>query len=256
MQFADLREYYLGDDIRHIDWKVTARTQSAHIKKFEEERELNVYFAVDFSGSLQFGPEGRTKKDILAEVCALLAFAAVKNNDKVGLIIFTDQIERHIPPKKGRAHAMRMVTELLYFQPNSRGTNLSAALEYCAKVAKAKGVVFVASDFYGDSYDKNLRKLTTRHDVIGLRIIDKTEKNLPILGYMDLQDSETRERTWINSRSYSFKSAFKKQADQFENELNQKFLQAGAEKIDLWTNEDCLKKVIQFFTLKQGRRRR
>lgn len=253
MKFADLREYYAGDDIRHIDWKVTARTQSAHIKKFEEERELNVYFIVDMSKSGAFGSAERTKAEALAEVCALLAFAAVKNNDKVGLILFTDKVERHIPPKKGQSHALRLVTELLYFEPKSPGTDIAAALDYCAHVMKSKGVVFVASDFFGGGYEEALKRLGRRHDLMALRMQDRREKEVPPLGLLEVVDAESGELQWINTASYAYRSGFTRRAEDFERELKGRFQRAGVDRLDLWTHEDYFKRVMDHFA---GRRRR
>lgn len=253
MQFSDFREYYAGDDIRHIDWKVTARTQSAHIKKFEEERDLTVYLLVDVSGSGQFGSASKTKGEALAEVCGLLAFAAVRNNDRVGLILFSDQIEKHIPPKKGRAHAMRLVTEILFFEPKSHKTNIKLALEYYSEVVKHTGVVFLASDFYDKDYEKSLRRVGRKHDLVALRMQDKRDTEVPPIGRMEMQDNETGEIFWVNTASYAFQQQFKAERQRFEQHLNTQFLQAGVTRVDLWTNEDYFAKVVSYF--KERKRR-
>ncbi len=250
MQFADLREYYLGDDIRHIDWKVTARTQSAHIKKFEEERELNVYFLVDVSSSGIFGSQEKTKQEVLIEVCALLSFAAVRNNDKVGIILFTDGVERHIPPKKGLAHAMRIVSEVLYFEPKGTGTNLSSAFDYCYKVMKARGVVFVLSDFYDSKYEMALKKLARRHQVTAISITDSREKELPAVGYIEMIDSETGESFEVNTNLFSYRKKFKEARAQFEKSKELLFKGLGISKIEIDTNEDYFKKIIEYFVKK------
>ncbi len=247
MQFSDLREYYLGDDIRHIDWKVTARTQSAHVKKFEEERELSVYFLVDLSASGDFGSVEHTKREALAEVCALLAFAAVKNGDKVGVVLFTDRIEKHIPPKKGRGHALRLITELLAFEPQGKGTDLKGALDYCLKVMKHKGILFVASDFYADGYESPLKKLANRHDLIALTVSDPRESELPPLGFIDTVDAETGRTGWINAASYAFRKAFSQRRQRVEGEIKQRLMSAGADRIELSTGEDYLKSVVEYF---------
>ncbi|MGE4232219.1 MAG: DUF58 domain-containing protein [Bacteriovoracia bacterium] len=256
MQFSDFREYYAGDDIRHIDWKVTARTQSAHIKKFEEERDLTIYLLVDISRSGMFGSENKTKAEVLIETCALLTFAAIQNNDRVGLILFSDQIEKHIPPKKGRTHAMRLVTEILTYQPKSKGTNIGKALDYYADVNKHPAVVFVASDFYDQDYEKSLKRVARKHDVIALRVVDPREKQIPAIGLLEMQDLETGEPFWINTSSYQFQSQFKKNAEQFEATLHTTFLQAGVDKLEVSTNEDYFAKVALHFTKRRRRPRR
>ena len=254
MQFSDFREYYAGDDIRHIDWKVTARTQLAHIKKFEEERDLTVYLLVDVSGSREFGSADKTKGDALAEVCALLAFAAVSNNDRVGLILFSDRVEKHIPPKKGRGHAMRLITEILHFQPVSKGTNLKLALEYYSEVVKNTGVVFLASDFYDKDYEKALRRIGRKHDMIALRMRDPREREVPAIGKIEMQDSETGRIFWVDTASYGFQKQFKAEQVRFEQSLETSFAQAQVDRLDLWTNEDYFSKVVGYFS--QGKRKR
>jgi uncharacterized protein (DUF58 family) len=248
MQFSDLREYYLGDDIRHIDWKVTARTQSAHVKKFEEERELSVYFLVDLSASGDFGSVERTKREALAEVCALLAFAAVKNGDKVGVVLFTDRIEKHIPPKKGQGHALRIVTELLAFEPQGKGTDLKGALDYCLQVMKHKGILFVASDFYAEGYESPLKKLANRHDLIALTVSDPRESELPPLGFIETIDAETGRPGWVNAASFAFRRTFTKRREQAETEIKNRLSNAGFDRITLSTGEDYLKAVVEYFS--------
>ena len=254
MQFSDLREYYHGDDIRHIDWKVTARTQTAHIKKFEEERELNVYFIVDVSGSGEFGSKDKSKHEALSEVAALLAFAAVKNGDKVGLILFSDKVERHIPPKKGRPHALRLVTELLYHEPQGRGTDLAAALDFCWEVVKTKAVVFVISDFFAKDYERSLRRLSRRNDVIALRMRDQREVSVPAVGLIEMQDAENGEPFWVNTSSALFKEEFGTRMQVIDAELDQTFGQAGVEHLDLWTHEDYFNRVVEFFRKRRRKR--
>jgi uncharacterized protein (DUF58 family) len=253
MQFSDFREYYPGDDIRHIDWKVTARTQQVQIKKFEEERDLTIYLLVDVSGSREFGSKEKTKGDALADVCALLTFAAVRNNDRVGLILFSDQIEKHIPPKKGRGHALRLVAEILNYRPKSNRTNVKQALEYFLQVMNHTGVVFLASDFFDKDYEKALRRVGRKHDLIALRMRDQREKEVPPIGRIEMADAETGEVFWTDTRSYSFQTEFKKMNDRFEQELATSFAQAEVTLLDLWTHEDYFTKVVAYF--KQRRRR-
>jgi uncharacterized protein (DUF58 family) len=253
MQFSDFREYYAGDDVRHIDWKVTARTQAAHIKKFEEERDLTVYLLVDVSGSREFGSGKKTKGEALAEVCALLAFAAVRNNDRVGLILFSDRVEKHVPPKKGRSHAMRLVTDILYFQPKGTGTNIKAALEYYSEVVKHTAVVFLASDFFDKDYERVLRRVGKKHDVVALRMLDRRETEVPAIGRIEMQDAESGDTFWVDTSSYAFQREFKAETALFEKQLTAAFAQAEVERLDLRTDEDYFAKVVSFF--RKGRRR-
>lgn len=253
MQFSEFREYYPGDDVRHIDWKVTARTQNAHIKKFEEERDLTVYLLVDMSLSRDFGSARKLKGEALAEVCALLAFAAVRNNDRVGLILFSDRIEKHIPPKKGRGHAMRLLAEILYYKPQHSGTNIAAALEYFGQVVPNTSVVFLASDFFDVNYERALRRVGRKHDLIALRMLDEREKTVPPIGIVEMQDAETGEIFWSNTSSYSFQSRFRVAADTFERELISRFSAAEVDRLDLWTHEDYFAKVVAFFRRRKRR---
>jgi len=254
MQFSDFREYYPGDDIRHIDWKVTARTQLAHIRKFEEERDLTVYLLVDVSRSGAFGSGSKTKEEALAEVCALLAFAAVRNSDRVGLILFTDRIEKHVTPRKGRSHAMRLLAEILHFKAEGTGTNLRQALEYYAEVNKHTAVVFLASDFYDPgSYEKVLRRVGRKHDLIALRMRDPREKEVPAIGTLEMQDAETGDVFWVNSASYAFQTRFKAEAAAFEEKLARVFAEAGVDKLDLWTHEDYFARVVSYFRARKKR---
>ncbi|MBI2607100.1 MAG: DUF58 domain-containing protein [Deltaproteobacteria bacterium] len=254
MQFSDFREYTPGDDIRHIDWKVTARTQSAHIRKYEEERDLTVYLLVDVSASGIFGSVKKSKIDALAEVCALLSFAAVKNNDRVGLITFAGDVVKHVRPKKGQAHAMRLVTELLHQPPVSGGTNIKAALEYMAEVAKHSCVAFLASDFFDKDYEKALRRVSRRHDVIGLRMRDPREASVPKLGTVELEDAESGELFWVNTSSYPFQESVRKESAAFEKELDEICSRTAMDRLDLWTNEDYFAKVVAYFRVRKRRK--
>jgi len=257
MQFSEFREYYPGDDIRHIDWKVTARTQTAHIRKFEEERDLTVYLLVDVSSSRNFGSQAKTKAEALAEVCGLLAFAATRNNDRIGLILFSDRIEKHIPPKKGRSHAMRLVSELLHPQVQSPKTNIKQALEYYAEVMKHTAVVFLASDFYDQGYDRALRRVGRKHDLIAIRMRDQREIEVPNVGKIEMQDWESGKNFWVDTGSYAFQNKFKESRNLFEKELESSFLQAGIDRLDLWTHEDYFSKTVSYFRTRKklGKRR-
>jgi len=196
MEFSEVREYQPGDDVRLIDWNVTARFGHPYIKKFVEERELTVMLLVDRSASGMFGTARRMKAEIAAEVCAVLAFSAMKNNDKVGLILFTDSIEKYIPPKKGRTHALRIIREALYGKPRGTGTDISAALKYLNDVVKKKCIVFVISDFIDRDYEKMLRITNKRHDMIAVEIADPGESRMPPAGLVSLQDAETGKTAW------------------------------------------------------------
>lgn len=254
MQFSEFREYYPGDDIRHIDWKVTARTQAAHIRKFEEERDLTVYLIVDVSGSGVFGSGDKTRYDATAEVAALMAFAAVKNNDRVGLILFSGQVEKHIPPKKGRSHAMRVVTEILHREPRSETTDVAVALDFYYKVMKHSGVAFVVSDFYSPPFERSLRRLNRKHDVIGLRFRDPREASVPPLGFFEFADPETGEVFWADTSSYRFQQSISKEVSRFEQDLEARFTQAGADLLTLSTVEDYFSAVSKYFSARKRRR--
>ena len=258
MQFSDFREYAPGDDIRHIDWKVTARTASAHIRKFEEERDLTVYIVVDVSKSGVFGSVEKTKFDAMVEICALLSFAAIKNNDRVGLIMFSDQIKKHVPPKKGHAQAMRLITELLHYENDLNdaekdGTNIRKALDFVAQNAKHSGVIFLASDFYDFGFENSLKRVGKKHDVIALRMKDPREVNFPKVGKIQVQDAESGSTFLIDTSSASFRNEFKNKNMEFEKNLNDLFLKANVDRLDLMTNEDYFSKVVTYF---RGRKRK
>jgi len=204
MEFAEVREYQYGDDIRTIDWNVTARYNHPFVKIHEEERELNVMLVVDASKSGAFGSKEKFKNEIAAEICALLAFSAIKNNDKVGLLIFTDKVEKYIPPRKGRGHVLRVIRELLYFKPESTRTNIANGLEYLLKGLKRRSIVFVVSDFEDEDFMKPLRVLNQKHDVVAIQMLDKREQELPPVGLVKMRDAETGEEIWVNTLDKGF----------------------------------------------------
>jgi len=201
IEFAEVREYQYGDDIRLIDWNVSARFGRPYIKVFEEERELTVMLLVDFSGSSQYGTRNGLKRDIAVEICACLAFSAMKNNDKVGAILFTDRIEKFIPPKKGKSHILRILRELLFFEPVGKKTNLRLGLEYLNKVIKKRSISFFISDFYDNNFEDPLKLVSKKHDLIAVHLVDPTEKELPPLGLIKIVDAETGENIWADSTS-------------------------------------------------------
>ena len=216
MSFAEVRQYQYGDDIRAIDWNVTARYNEPYIKVFEEERELTLMLMVDISGSQNFGSSAQFKNDIVTEIAATLAFSATTNNDKIGLILFSDQIELFIPPKKGKSHVLRIIRELIQFEPKSNKTNISQALEYLSKVMKKKAIVFMISDFQSQDYEKTLKIVAKRHDITGIRIYDEREKEMPNVGLVLMQDAETGEEILVNTNDKEVRLGYAKHFDEME----------------------------------------
>src|SRR6056297_2958997 len=208
MEFAEVREYVFGDDVRNIDWNVTARNNRPYVKVYEEERELNVMLAVDASGSGQFGSNQKYKSEIAAEISALLAFSAIRNNDKVGLLIFTDKIEKFIPPQKGRSHVLRVIREILYFTPQSKQTNINTGIEHLLNGLKRHSIVFLLSDFEDQGYFQSLKILNKKHDAIAIHTVDEREKNIPDLGLVTFQDPETGEKITVNTSDKNSKQKY------------------------------------------------
>ena len=253
MNFAEVREYQYGDDIRSIDWNVTARNGSPFVKIFEEERELTVMLVVDVSASGEFGTRERLKGEVAVEICALLAFSAIKNNDKVGLIIFSDRIEKFVPPRKGRRHVLRVLRELLYHRPEGRGTDITGALEYLTHVQRKKAVTFLVSDFRDEGFDKALAVAGRRHDLIAVRLGDTRERELPPLGYLELEDPETGERVVVNTSDPHFRMAFATRVTNDRNDLDRAFRKSKVDVIDIETGEPYVRPLMRFF---QDRARR
>ena len=211
MTFSEVRQYQFGDDVRAIDWNVTARYNEPFVKVFEEERELTLMLVVDVSGSEKFGTKTQFKREILTEIAATLAFSALQNNDKVGLILFSDQIELYIPPKKGKSHVLRIIRELIEFQPKSRKTDLAQALKFLASIMKKKAIVFLISDFMVNDYEKTLKIAAKKHDVTGIRVYDVREKSIPNLGKVNLLDAETGETMLVDTSSKSIRFNYEKE---------------------------------------------
>jgi uncharacterized protein (DUF58 family) len=253
MEFAEVREYQYGDDIRSIDWNVTARYHHPYVKVHEEERELNVMLMVDASGSGAFGSSAKFKNEIAAEICALLAFSAIKNNDKVGLLIFTDQVEKYIPPRKGRGHVLRVIRELLYFKPVSTQTDIANGLEYLLKGLKRRSIVFVVSDFADENFAKPLRVLNQKHDVIAIQMLDKREQELPAVGLMKMKDAETGEEIWVNTLDREFTKLY---AD-YVAEKRQKFTKEAKlmnlDLIQIDAGESYVEPLVKFFKMRERR---
>jgi len=252
MQFDEVREYFPGDDIRTIDWNVTARTGKAHIKRFVEEREMTVILAVDLSASGDFGTTDKTKNELAAEFCAVLAFAAAKNNDKVGLLIFSDQIEMFIPPKKGSRHVLRLIRELLYFKMPKRKTNISMALNYLSRIIRKKATIFLVSDFIDSGFKKPLSLLNKRHDVIATMVLDKAEKSLPDIGLVEFQDAETGEFMFADT-SRKFLETFRNDSLKRVEELKGIFNSTGIDFININTDEPYINDLIKFFHMRHRR---
>jgi uncharacterized protein (DUF58 family) len=247
MNFAEVREYQYGDDIRSIDWNVTARTGAPFVKLFQEERELTVMLAVDVSGSGDFGTSGRVKGEIAVEICALLAFSAIKNNDKVGLIIFSDRIEKFVPPRKGRRHVLRVLRELLYFEPEGRRTDIAGALEYLAHVVRRRAVVFLVSDFIAEGYEKALAVAGRRHDVIAIRMGDRRETDLPAIGYMAFEDAESGDRLLVNTSHSGFREAFERQTRETLVAMERIFKKTKVDVIDVESGQEYVEPLMRFF---------
>jgi uncharacterized protein (DUF58 family) len=247
MEFAEVREYFPGDDIRSIDWNVTARMGHPFIKQFQEERELTVLLVVDQSASERFGTRNRMKAELAAEVGALLALSAVQNNDKVGLILFADDVELYVPPGKGRRHVLRVVREILYFRPRGKGTNLGGALDHLSRAQKRRAVVFVLSDFLTADYERSLRVASRRHDVVAVRLRDTREETLPRVGVVAMEDLETGREMLIDTSSGQVQDAFKQEVARRESHFGEVVRQARVDHVDLWTDQDVVKPLGGFF---------
>lgn len=247
MSFAEVRQYQYGDDIRAIDWNVTARYSEPYVKVFEEERELTLMLMVDVSGSQDFGSTNDFKRDIVTEIAATLAFSATTNNDKIGLILFSDQIELFIPPKKGKSHILRIIRELINFQPKSNQTNIGQAFEYLTKVMKKKAIVFVLSDFMTKDYDRILRIAAKRHDVTGIKVYDKREQDLNNVGYVLMQDAETNEAQYVNTGDANVRKAYREHYQELEDYFTTTFTRSGAGVIKTATDDSYVKKLLAYF---------
>ncbi len=253
MEFDEVREYMPGDDIRSIDWNVTARTGRPHIKQFVEEREMTVLFAVDLSASGEFGTVSKLKNELAAEFCAVLAFAAAKNNDKVGLLIFTDRIELFIPPKKGSRHILRLIRELLSFQMPKRRTDIPLALDYVARVMRKRATVFLVSDFIETNFKKPLSLLNKRHDVIAVPVRDRVEIAMPSLGLIELQDAETGQVMLVDTSSAAFRGQYGGHSARRFDELRNLMRSIKVDLIPITTDKPYINDLIQFFHMRHRR---
>lgn len=253
MEFSEVREYNFGDDIRNIDWNVTARFGHPYIKIFEEERELTVILLVDMSGSLVFGSVEKTKQQIAAELSAILAFSALKNNDKVGLILFTDRIEKFVPPRKGKSHSLRIIREVLSFEPQGKATNIRQALEYFNHTIKKKAIVFLISDYIDGGYDKILRIVGKKHDLIGIVLCDPREKSLPKAGLIKFRDAETGEIRYLDTSDNIVQKSISEENKQWTEYRRQLFLTSRLDSIDIETSGSYIKPLVDFFKLREKR---
>ena len=255
MAFSEVREYQVGDDVRDIDWNVTARFRRPFGKVFEEERELTVMLLIDVSGSLDFGTTERTKREMATEMAAILAFSAIQNNDKIGVIFFSDRIEKYIPPKKGRKHILYIIHEMLDFKPESKRTNVAAAIEYLTRVMKRRCIAFVVSDFYAEnSFQKELQIANSKHDVVAIQVYDQRAKTLPNVGLMKVKDAETGHEMFIDTASAKLRRAHTEYWLERMNTLKTTFAQSNVDWVSVATNEDYVKAMMLLF-MQRGQNR-
>ncbi|MDB4595271.1 DUF58 domain-containing protein [Flavobacteriaceae bacterium] len=247
MTFSEVRNYQFGDDVRTIDWNVTARYNEPFVKIFEEERELTLMLMVDVSNSALFGTNNALKKNIITEISATLAFSALQNNDKVGLILFSDQVELYIPPSKGKTHVLRIIRELIEFKPLSKKTDIKVALEFLTRILKKKSITFILSDFISSDYEKSLKIISKKHDLTGIKVYDKFEEAIPNLGLVQMFDQETEEIKMIDTSSKSLRDSYKKEMSLNFKKFNDLFTKNGAGTISCRTDESYIKKLLNYF---------
>ncbi|MDG1333058.1 MAG: DUF58 domain-containing protein [Crocinitomicaceae bacterium] len=248
MTFSEVRDYHFGDEVRTIDWNVTARFNEPYVKVFDEERELTVMLIIDVSGSEDFGTQEKTKKDLALEIGAILSFSAITNNDKVGAIFVSDKVERYIAPGKGRKHALVILRELIELKPESTGTNINEGLKFFRNTQKKRGIAFVISDFVDDNdYMEGLKVSRKKHDMVALRLYDQSESELPDIGIVQLFNAETGETTWVNSSSSNAKQLHAENFERFEEDLFREFKRSGIDYVSIATEEDYIKPLIHLF---------
>lgn len=249
MAFSEVREYQFGDDIRNIDWNVTARYNKPFVKVFEEERELTVMLLIDVSGSRNFGTFDKYKKNVITEIAAVLAFSAIQNNDKIGVIFFSDQIEKFIPPKKGKSHILRIIMELIDFEPKSMGTNINASLQYLTNAIKKRCTAFVISDFIDDNHDlkRALNITNNKHDLVGIRIFDDRETKLPAIGMVKMKDAETGQYIWVDTSSSKVRGAYEHWWRELNAQLDNAFSKTGVDYVNVNTREDYVRSLMTLF---------
>lgn len=254
IEFAEVREYVPGDDIRSVDWNVTARMGYPYVKLFEEERELTLMLLCDFSSSGYFGSKRQLKIEVAVEVAALLAFSAIKNDDKVGLLLFTDSIEKYVPPKKGKTHVLRILRELLSFQPERAGTNISEALGYFSRIGKRRAIAFLISDFWDRGFDEALKLVSKKHDLISIILRDPREEEIPPMGLVKLRDAETGAEFWMDTYDRSVREQYRQLVIKRQNELDMLLRSADVDRIELRVDEDYVKPLSRFFRMRARRR--
>lgn len=247
MSFSEVREYQPGDDIRTIDWNVTARLNHPYVKVYEEERELTIMLVVDVSASENFGTQNQYKMDLATEVCAVLAFSAMQNNDKIGVIFFSDQIEKYIPPKKGRSHILRIIRELIDFRPAQKLTDVSEALKFLTNVAKKRCTAFILSDFLAQGFEKTLNIASRKHDIVALRMVDPREQTLPDVGLARFSDAETGETIWVDTSDRFMRKQFDLQFRKQEEYLKNTFSRAGIDHTTLYTDRSYIQPLSNLF---------
>ena len=254
MAFSEVRGYQPGDDVRSIDWNVTARYNNPFVKVFEEEREMTVILLIDISGSSDFGTQTQLKREVATEIAAVLSFSSINNNDKIGVIFFSDKIEKFIPPKKGKSHILRIIRELITFKSESKKTNLEEALIYFNNVIKKRSVCFILSDFMDNNFDKSLKIARNKHDIIALRIHDEREEQLVDVGLMKVEDTETGNLKWVDTSNKTIRKEFRKNYLSFEKNIKQTLQNSAVDHIDIKTGKDYVKPLINFFK-NRGRRK-
>ncbi|KLT69558.1 MULTISPECIES: DUF58 domain-containing protein [Flavobacterium] len=247
MTFSEVRQYQYGDDIRNIDWNVTARYNEAHVKVFEEERELTMVLMVDISGSEGFGSKSQFKKDIVTEIAATMAFSATQNNDKIGLILFSDNIELYIPPKKGRSHVLRIIRELIEFEPKSQKTDIAQALKFLSGTQKKKAIVFMISDFMSENYEQTLKIASKKHDLTGVRVYDIREEKIPNLGMVTMLDAETGKIQLVDTGSKTVRLNYEKHYQTRVNYFKETFSKSGAGVVNTRVDENYVTKLLGYF---------
>tara|TARA_B100000674_G_scaffold92985_1_gene65533 strand:+ start:717 stop:1589 length:873 start_codon:yes stop_codon:yes gene_type:complete len=247
MAFSEVREYQPGDDVRSIDWNVTARYNSPFVKVFEEEREMTVILLIDVSGSSDFGTQNQLKREVATEISAVLSFSAIHNNDKIGVIFFSEKIEKFIPPKKGKSHILRIIRELITFKSESKKTNIKIALKYFNNIIKKRAVCFIISDFMDKGFDKSLKIAKNKHDVIALRVHDEREESLIDVGMIKIRDTENGDLRWIDTSNKNLRDQFQKNYHKFEKNLKQTLQNSGVDHIDISTGKDYIKPLKNFF---------
>jgi uncharacterized protein (DUF58 family) len=254
MAFSEVREYQPGDEIRLIDWNVTARFNSPFVKVFQEERELSVMLVVDASDSQNFGSQSQLKKELITELCAVVAFSASKNNDKIGIIFFSDKVEKYIPPKKGKSHVLRIIRELIEFTPENKGTDVGVALKFLTNVIKKKSITFVLSDFVSQPFDEALKIAAKKHDLVAVKISDRREQELPNVGLVKFLNGETGDYNWIDTSSKHVREAYRKQMFVRDKSIDAMFSKSSVDMIQLETGKNYIIPLINFFKKREGRR--